>query len=521
MHQLRWVLTAFSAFVILVRTESADKYEPRAFPNASSSLWPYQTFKSAPFNPPVLEIQTFDSQILSDGLILITPNNGSPENATKKTGPVIMTDKGELVWSGPDIVSANLRTADFENDTILTYWSGTATAQPNSGHGYGNVTFLDASYNEVLVVCPQFNLVTPDNIRYPCEADIHESHVTNRDTIIVSAYNATPTDLSVLDGGPKDGWVFDCLFYELDPRTREVLFRWSALEHVTVEATKYPLRGTGANQSIPFDYFHINSIVLLGDGYLVNSRHTFSVYLISPTGEIEWTLSGEDGGDFGTLPKNGQFAWQHHVRPRASTNTSLTITLFNNFNSEVSNGSSPSTGLELLLPLPPNSSVPVVHEDLFVADAPVFAETQGSLQILPNGNFFEDYGQISLVREWSSEGVLAWSGRFGADNLVQSYRGFKTEWHGRPASPPSLFVESTDSTSNTTGNRTVDAYVSWNGATDVTAWVVYEGSSGQELHRSNQVASIVDDEEGLRSPITYGVLDQNVGSEWWTFQFDN
>ena len=274
--------------------------------NGPSEIWPYQVYKSAPFHPPELKITT-NGQPLAPGLLFVAPSDTSSVQATRNTGPLIMTDTGQLVWNGPSIEANNFRVASYEGRSILTYWSGSSTTAANIGHGYGKVTFLDATYKEILNVCPHFGLLTPDNATYPCEADLHESFVTDRNTLLVTAYNVTATDLSSI-GGPVNGWVYDCLFFELDPRNGDILFRWSALEHVSVNDTKLDLAHHGGfNQSTPFDFFHINSVVNIGNQFLVNSRHFWATYLITAGGDIVWTLQGDTGGDFGVLPANGHF----------------------------------------------------------------------------------------------------------------------------------------------------------------------------------------------------------------------
>lgn len=274
--------------------------------NDSADIWPYQVYKSSPFNPPEMEITT-NGQPLAPGLIFITPTDGSRFEDTQDTAPLIMTDTGQLVWSGPTLNANNLRVASYGGNSILTYWSGSSVPGVYGGHGYGNVTFLDATYNKILTVCPYFGLLTPNNQTYPCQADLHESFVTDRNTLLVTAYNVTETDLSSI-GGPSHGWVFDCLFFEIDPRDGNILFRWSALEHVTINKTKLSLTDRqGFTQALPFDWFHINSVVNIGDHFLVNSRHLWTTYLITAKGDIEWTLQGDTGGDFGALPPNGNF----------------------------------------------------------------------------------------------------------------------------------------------------------------------------------------------------------------------
>ena len=262
--------------------------------------WPYQKFKSSPFTPPQFQIAT-NGQALAPGVLFITPSE-----LTSDVAPLIVTDTGQLVFNGRTANATNFRHAVYKGKDILTYWSGLSSAGRNTGHGYGNVTFLDTSYNEILTVCPKLGLVTTDNTEYPCEADLHESFTTDRDTIIVSAYNATQTDLTSV-GGPKDGWIFDCLFFEIEPETEKILFKWSAIEHVPVTASQQPLAGTGVNKTVPWDYFHINSIVSIGNEYLVNSRHTWTTFLLTSQGDIIWRIQGNTGGDFGPLPENGHF----------------------------------------------------------------------------------------------------------------------------------------------------------------------------------------------------------------------
>ena len=267
--------------------------------------WPYQKFKSSPFTPPQLKITT-NGKALAPGVLFITPSEVTPKVATSDVAPLIMTNAGQLVFNGPTVNATNFRHAVYKGKDILTYWSGLSTAGANIGHGYGNITYLDTSYNEILTVCPKLGLVTPGNIEYPCEADLHESFATDRDTLIISAYNATQADLTSV-GGPKDGWVFDGLFFEIEPDTGEILFRWSALEHVPVSVSQLPLAGAGLSQGVPWDWFHINSVVNIGTEYLVNARHTWDILLVSAHGDVIWQLQGNTGGDFGPLPENGHF----------------------------------------------------------------------------------------------------------------------------------------------------------------------------------------------------------------------
>ena len=310
-----WSTLSTSAVSALQQTSARSSHSSCASPygeeshqigNATGETWPWLIYKSSPFNPPELQITT-NGQPLAKGLLFITPSDTSTaQDVLKESAPLIMSDTGQLVWNGPVAEANNFRVASYKGRDILTFWTGFPTSKTNNGHGYGNITFLDSSYNEILVVCPKLGLTTNDGSVYPCEGDLHESFITDRDTILITAYNVTQADLSGL-GGPIDGWIYDCLFFELDPKDGGIIFSWSALEHVPIVDTKYPIDSSGNKQSNPFDWFHINSVVNIGKAFLVNSRHLWSTFLVSSEGDVVCTLQVETGGDFGPLPINGKF----------------------------------------------------------------------------------------------------------------------------------------------------------------------------------------------------------------------
>ena len=163
----------------------------------------------------------------------------------------------------------------------------------------------------------------------------------------------------------------------------------------------------------------------------------------------------------------------------------MTLSYFNNFNSGYDNGTHPSNGLLLQLSLPPNkSSPPRAIQYLSDPDDPIYSDSQGSTTVLPNGDVFLGYGQISVLKEFGpsdpSGGDVRWTARFGFNNLVQCYRGFKTEWQGLPTTSPDLVVEED-------GNGCRGGYVSWNGATSVEEWIVYEGVDEDKLSQVGRI----------------------------------
>ena len=268
---------------------SPVRFGPRAL---ASEIWPSQSYITENFTAPNMSITR--SGDTAPGYLFITPAG----NGTSSQAPVIITDSNELIWLGPsDGWTYNgFRIQDVKNEPYLTYWRGNSTA--TFGHGYGSIHVINSSYDEVYNICPQgLDLVTPNHTVYPCHLDQHEQFMTDRGSVIATAYNVTPIDLSSI-GGPKDGWIFDSLFYEVDLATQKVLFRWRSLDHlpkIPLSESKYPrvLDNVtyGDSEILPWDYFHINSVQALSDGYLVNSRHLYSTYKVSNNGSIDWHLS--------------------------------------------------------------------------------------------------------------------------------------------------------------------------------------------------------------------------------------
>ena len=214
----------------------------------------------------------------------------------------------------------------------------------------------------------------------------------------------------------------------------------------------------------------------MGDHYLVNSRHTWTIYYLNSTGIIDWHLAGDTGGDFGPLPEYGTFRWQHHPRAHNVTASSFDLSIFNNNNQALDNSSSHPTDL-LVYHVSLNGTQAVLTRAL-MNDPPLFADSQGSYTPdLPNGNQLATFGQVPLLKEYgpATDGSdVRWSGRAGPNADVQIYRGFKQEWHATPSTAPSLVVLPRNESSGD-GGEGYYGYVSWNGATDVGGWNVYIG----------------------------------------------
>ncbi|KAJ9502842.1 hypothetical protein H2202_001964 [Exophiala xenobiotica] len=475
-----------------------------------STIWPWQTYKSSNATPPALQINR-TNESLSDGLLFLAPSDGSSIPGTKEQAPIIMRDDGELVWNGPVHDSSNLLVQTLDGKQVLTYWSGQGSAGYSLaiGHGFGQVVVLDSTYTVIHTVCPQLNLTLPPGATARCVADVHESKITDRNTMLITAYNTTPHDLSSI-GGPTNGWLLDSLALEVDIVTGKVLFSWSPLAYLQLNRTLFPLSGAaGTSQSAPFDAFHVNSIQLVGNNYLINIRNVWATFLVSPTGKIIWEINGLDGGDFGALPEGGTFSWQHDARLETLNSSAALIHWFANNNDEFTAPSDikPSTGLTFLITLPPDpSSPPVLYTNYTNPQNPVGSWSQGSFQYLPNGSALMGYGAYAVIEEFGpkrrtstsddtqKKGHVRWSAAFGSGDLVSSYRVFKQEWHATPATKPSLTVSraaANDTLNHCAGrNSTWRGYVSWNGATDVTRWLVYAGTSNANANANATLKAV-------------------------------
>lgn len=407
--------------------------------------WPHLEFKSSLLRPPQLNIAGKASE--NAGRYLFTTPKG-PHRETSR--PIIYTLEGDLVF----VDETHEHTSDFKlqtfrNQRYLTFSHGFSTGAPNPGHGYGRAVFLDHGYQSI-----EFDLnetITSLVEDQPGNLDFHEHMMTSSDTLFVTAYNNTPHDLSPI-GGQKDGWLANSMFFEIEPPTGRVVSSWSAIDHVLLSDSRLPLpsyMGDGTKNA-PYDHFHINSIQPLGDDrLLINSRHTWCSYVLDrASGKVLQTIDGYEHG----------FSWAHHARAHNLTeNGNFTMTLFDNHNMKDDKGDNFTQGLLFEVSQKYNS---VNLLQTFRTD--FYADSQGSLQALENGNFLLGGGRVPVVIEYNAAGERVWEACFEAEERGYSYRAFRSDWHGTPKGwDPILVVEGET------------AFVSWNGATDVVEWNVY------------------------------------------------
>ncbi|KAL0062350.1 hypothetical protein AAF712_010761 [Marasmius tenuissimus] len=100
----------------------------------------------------------------------------------------------------------------------------------------------------------------------------------------------------------------------------------------------------------------------------------------------------------------------------------------------------------------------------YVPFSPAVSESQGSMQLQPNGNALVGWGQNPWLAEYTSSGELLWTAQFGVNN-VQNYRALRYNWTGTPNTSPSVEM--------IRGRTSIlSFYASWNGATEITKWEI-------------------------------------------------
>jgi hypothetical protein len=290
------------------------------------------------------------------------------------------------------------------------------------------------------------------------EGDHHEFLITPQNTALITIYSKVPIDLSSV-GGPTDGSVLEGIVQEIDIETAEVLFEWHSLEHVALEESYWNPK---EDQEDSFDYFHINSIDVYDDGHLlISARRTSTVYKVDrKTGEVLWRLGGKKSNfemGPGTITD-----YQHDARRHPDG----TITIFDNSNI---NKDVQSRGI--VLKLNEDAMTATLLREYTHPDT-VFSDTQGNVQILPNGNVFMGWGSEPYFSEFSHDGKLLFDASFPSE--LESYRAFRFPWKGQPQDAPAVVAESGP-------EHRVTLYVSLNGATEVHAWEVLAGSGPDEL----------------------------------------
>jgi len=362
--------------------------------------------------------------------IFIAPYNAPVGQA----GAVIVDAGGEPIWENPlaGKVTTNFRVQSYRASPVLTWWEGSIEL----GHGVGEYVIADSAYRTVRRVQAAHGL----------HGDLHEFVITPRDTALLTSYVVRGADLSSV-GGSANGTIQDAIFQEIDLASGRLLLEWHSLDHIPLHESYSPVEAN-------WDFFHINSVDLDGDGdLLVSGRSTHTVYKIARSGEIVWRLGGKYS-DFEMGSGTG-FAWQHDARRQPDGS----LTIFDN-------GATPAVEkLSRGLILDVDEVAMTASLVRQYTHPKVLSGSQGSMQLLAGGNVFVGWGETPRVSEFLRSGRIVFDAILGKD--YQSYRAFRMPWGAQPAQAPAIAVAGRGA------SRAV--YASWNGATDVHSWQLLAG----------------------------------------------
>jgi Arylsulfotransferase (ASST) len=444
-------LLAATALLVAGCADSSSEHaaaKPAAEPSPPPG--PTQHFRSRPdLRPPVVKIRVA-AHDTAPGYIFL-----APKMAVAQAGPMIMDNKGRLVWFHPLKLTkgvTDFRAQRYKGKPVLTWWRGRVSDVGVGVNGW--YVLYDDSYRPIAEVRPGHGLV----------GDVHEFRLTARDTALMTIYHRRHVDLTSI-GGPKDGLIWDGIVQEVDIPTGRVLFEWHSYPQIGIEESySNPPKKQLGTKPFPYDYIHLNSIDEEPNGnLLISGRNTHAVYEVSrKTGKVLWRLGGKKSTF--ELGPGARFAWQHDVRRQPDG----TITVFDN-------GAAP--------PIHKLTRILVLHVDeadkratlvrSYHHPKKLLTPFEGNAQFLPDGHVFVGWGGWPYVSELSKDGKVLFDAYFGhgkpAGEDADSYRAYRFVWHGHPKDVPAVAIADGK------------VYVSWNGATDVTRWRVLEGAARDDL----------------------------------------
>lgn len=381
--------------------------------------------------------------------LFLGPGPVSLATGSTQYGPLIVDRAGTPVWFYPlasGLEVTNFTSGEYRGKPVLVWWEGKILS---SGYGQGEAVLVDRTYREVARVRAAGGRAM----------DLHALTLTSHGTALFTCYPETVSmDLSSI-GGPKNNPVLGSIIQEVDIATGRLLFEWRGLDHIPVSASQEPM-------AAPYDYLHINSIQPLADGNLfVSARHTWAVYKLERrTGNVIWTLGGKQS-DFHMGP-GAQFAWQHD----GVQVTDGVLTVFDNGTNGPIHTESQGRGLELAVD-ESRRTVTVAHA--YTTAEKLLPGAMGSVQILPSGRVVVGWGVDSVTTEFTRGGepLLAASLPEG----MYSYRGLRLAWNATPHHAPAVAA----GRDRKSGAPVL--YASWNGATNVSGWLVKAGSKHDAL----------------------------------------
>ncbi len=396
----------------------------------------------------------------ADHLLFLTPGG----NASAR-GEGIYEPNGHLVYwrhAPPGgLRDDNLSVVRFDGNRYLAIWAGT---QLGAGYGNGYVYLYDDHYHLV------GRLTTSG---FPSDwIDMHEFQLTPQGDALIGIFE--PISLTI---GSDTETVLQYVVQKLSVvkhgyhiSTGSLLFQWDSLMQVPVAQSQSP--NPGRNGAV-WDYFHGNAISQDSDGNLViSARNTWGIYKVddrpgSPAfGRLLWQVGAPGAGD-STLAE--PWCYQHDVVALGNGEYSLYDDGGTGPGCLLGSTAHPSRGL--IISVDPNTNPATTTLIRSYTHSPaIYSGFTGSTERMNNGDVLIDWADNPEITEYNEAGTQV---KMDMTLSEWSYRAASLPWQGYPTWRPSV-------DSYISGGKT-DVWMSWNGSTEVTRWIVLAGPSSSQL----------------------------------------
>ena len=418
---------------------------------------PQQTFHSSDIKTPLFQVNTFKPRATEGSPYFFA----TPSVKDQKSGVQIFSRKDlSLVYAQTGYHSTNnFRMQEYNGKQYLTFWQG----EPAPGHGLGQGVLFDDKYELAYNIS-----INAFNSR----ADSHEFQLTHDGGAMFSVYETVRNFDMTPVGGPRDGVLQDSCFEEVDIETGETRFKWRASDWFSIVDTAVPYNDESdyghPTHGDGWDFFHINSLEKTKDGnYLVVGRRHKVITLVNGTsGRPIWQVGGNNN-QYRDLSDGWatNFGYQHHARFDNEEQTE--IVMFDNAQlapTQPVPGCKEQCSRGLAIRLDHTAKTAEVIKSYWHPYS-VQARAEGSAQRQGNGNMLIGWGKVPGFTEYSRDGEVLLDVQTGpwstaTEGVAHVYRIYSMDWKAYPPWNPSIALFE------------YNAYVSWNGATELAYWAM-------------------------------------------------
>ena len=402
-------------------------------------------FRSRPdLAPPFVTVDTARPGV-APGHLFLSPKSKRDE---KQAGPLIADSRGEPIWFQPlpGIQAAtDFRAQTYQGKPVLTYWQGTS----RQGIGVGQMVIRDQSYRVIR------RIRTPNGFK----PDLHEFVITPEGKAVIITYPVVRANLRAVKGKRRDLAV-DSVIQEIDIATGLVTFEWHSIGNVPLtESFSAPRPGTPVRLRALQLGQPRHGRRLPDVRAATRGRSTRSTARRAASCGA-WAASAARSGS----PAPAQFAWQHDAHRRADG----AITVFDNSAFPPVRKFSRALAIRLDEPAP--------HR---------LADLRDRASEAPAGG---DAGQPPEPRQRQLPRRLGLAAH--ADRVRRRAATCCSTRSCRSATSPTAPTACRGSACRCTRPTVkaadepgagTDAYMSWNGATEVAEWELFAGSSASTL----------------------------------------